>query len=104
MASSLGPWLATCTHPALVIPSARTILAPSGVGIKVKVVCAEGITYDIGKGKGVLKVPLGEEHQQEVHTPNMFFPDHLYLSKFLPAREGAKMVRAEGITYGVGQR
>jgi hypothetical protein len=42
--------------PALVIPSARTILAPSRAGRKVKVVCAEGpgnvrSTYIIGKAK-----------------------------------------------------
>src|SRR5580658_5852756 len=75
--------------PALVIPSAQTILASSRRERKVKVVRAEGITREEHvrrKGKGVLKVPLGEEHQQEVHTPNMFFPgdtfstDHLYLS------------------------
>ena len=65
-------------------------MASSRAGRKVKVVCAEGITREEHvrrKGKGVLKVPLGEEHQQEVHTPNMFFPgdtfstDHLYLSR-----------------------
>ena len=60
------------------------------VRVNTSIPCA-GDTFStdhLPAGKGVLKVPLGEEHQQEVHTPNMFF---------LPAREDAKMVHAEGI-------
>ena len=61
--------------PALVMPSARTTFP-----------------------RRLLKVPLGEEHQREVHAPNMFIPSAQTTFTFLPAREGAKMVRAEGIT------